>query len=79
MIRLPIVDGIQLVVSRRPHRIGMAVPDGGSSCARCRFIRNVGQCAHASWVLAPRSEGGGGGSTFFPKPADEWCCDFYEQ
>ncbi len=79
MRRLPIVDGIQLVHPSGPHKIGVVVPPGGSNCAKCRFLRGRRQCALALWVLAPRKDGGGGGSTYLPRAAGRWCCDGYER
>jgi hypothetical protein len=76
---LSVVDGIQLVGPSGPHKIGMVVPPGGSNCAKCRFLRNGHQCALAMWVMAPKKDGGGGGSTHLPVSADEWCCDGYER
>lgn len=76
--RLPIVDGIQLMPPSGPHRIGAVVPPGGSHCTNCIFLRNGRQCSLVLWVMAPRSKFGGGGSTFIPVAAREWCCDGWE-
>lgn len=72
-----VVDGIRLEGPSGAHRIGVEVP-GGSNCAKCRFLRNQGQCAHMNWVLAPVAQGGGGQHTYLPKPAKDWCCDYWE-
>lgn len=54
------------------HKMGMRVPKGGSSCAKCEYVRNDNKdCAQKNFVAW-------NGSPKLPAPADEYCCDFYE-
>lgn len=70
---------IHLRKSRSKHKIGMEVPKGGSSCARCKYLVDRHYCSLAMWVNAPKRDGGGGGDPELPLPADRWCCDGYER
>jgi hypothetical protein len=76
--KLSIIDGVQLVGPRGPHKIGMVVPPGGSNCAKCLFLRQGSKCALSMWVLAPKSKGGGGGDPNLPVSPDRWCCDGFQ-
>lgn len=61
------------------HQLGMGVPKGGSSCAKCKYVSaDHERCSMTLWVDAPKAKGGGGGSSKLPKPADEFCCDMFE-
>ena len=53
------------------HKAGMAVPKGGSSCASCTFYEGNQICGNKYWVQW-------NGSNNIPKPADEYCSDWYE-
>lgn len=54
------------------HKMGMRVPKGGSSCAKCEYVRNDNQdCAQKNFVAW-------NGSPKLPAPANEYCCDFFE-
>jgi hypothetical protein len=62
------------------HQIGEEVPDGGSNCAKCRFISaDEKHCEMRYWVDAPKKDGGGGGDSKLPKPASRYCCDLYKE
>jgi len=70
---------LALLPATKPHKIGVVVPRGGSSCVSCKFVRNYGtECVRRAWVLAPASKGGGGGDTKLPVAANRWCCDLWE-
>lgn len=63
---------------RHEHKVGMVVPKGGSSCSTCKYLRGGTDCVNAGWVDVHRVNGGGGGNTAIPAPADSYCCDQYE-
>lgn len=52
------------------HRVGMRVPKGGSSCAKCEYVsgQHCKQKDFISWK----------GDSIIPAPTDSYCCDFYE-
>jgi len=53
------------------HLVGMVVPEGGSSCAKCSHVRNNNMdCAEPHFV-------GWNGGHRLPAPANKYCCDFY--
>lgn len=52
------------------HPVGMEVPAGGSSCARCEYWQK-GSCHNAKFIAW-------NGSGKIPAPPDRYCCDFYE-
>lgn len=53
------------------HLVGMEVPKGGSSCAKCEYVSTDGKsCSQKDFVKW-------NGSKELPKPADCFCCDFY--
>ena len=54
------------------HRIGMRVPAGGSSCAKCKYLEPENHCGNDYWLKWRR------GDALIPAPADEYCCDFFE-
>jgi hypothetical protein len=54
------------------HQVGMRVPQGGSDCAKCKYVRQDGAaCANQHFIAW-------NGSKFLPAPADKYCCDFFE-
>ena len=56
------------------HRVGTIVPKGGSSCASCKWVSEDGSsCSNMFWVQWH------GGDEKLPAPADEYCCDYWEQ
>ncbi len=74
------VDGILLRHPAGQHKIGVRVP-GGSHCQNCEYLRrkpDSDHCANALWVMAPKSQDGGGGSTKLPTSAVNWCRDYWE-
>lgn len=53
------------------HQVGMRVPKGGSSCAKCVFVREADtECAQKDFIAWH-------GSDHLPAPADSYCCDFF--
>jgi hypothetical protein len=52
------------------HPVGVEVPPGGSSCAKCRYWRDA-RCAEAKFI-----EWNGSGT--IPVSPDRYCCDFFE-
>lgn len=63
------------------HKMGMVVPKGGSSCARCTFghsQKDGPHCSNRCWVETPKRKGGGGGKTHLPvMDPSTYCCDMY--
>lgn len=54
------------------HKAGMRVPQGGSDCAKCEYVRANGtECANKFFQKWH-------GSNKLPEPADEYCCDWFE-
>lgn len=54
------------------HQVGMRVPEGGSNCAKCEYVRENGKhCANKYFQKW-------NGSNVLPAPADVYCCDFFE-
>jgi hypothetical protein len=55
------------------HKAAMEVPKGGSMCANCKFLskdkKNCGNKYYIKW---------NNGSPILPKPADQYCSDWYE-
>lgn len=52
------------------HQVGMKVPKGGSSCAKCEYVSGT-RCRQEKWVRW-------NGSNVIPAPTDSYCCDFFE-
>jgi hypothetical protein len=55
------------------HQVGMEVPQGGSSCASCKYVS--GDLKNCSNKFFQKFNGG----PELPAPAESYCCDFYEQ
>jgi hypothetical protein len=57
---------------KKSHQVGMQVPKGGSDCAKCEYNSADGKrCRQKDFVAWNESH-------VLPKPADEYCCDFFE-
>jgi len=52
------------------HKLGMRVPEGGSDCAKCKYVEE-GNCTNTIFVKW-------NGSEVIPLPVDEYCCDLFE-
>jgi hypothetical protein len=52
------------------HKVGMRVPKGGSSCAKCEYVSGQ-YCKQSDFIEW-------NGSNKIPAPTDSYCCDFYE-
>jgi hypothetical protein len=53
------------------HKLGMRVTKGGSMCACCEYLKSRTQCGNKGFVKW-------NGSDKLPFPANEYCCDLYE-
>src|SRR6185437_13805162 len=53
------------------HQLGMKVPEGGSSCSKCRFIATPTTCGNKGFIKW-------NGRAKLPDPSNEYCCDLYE-
>ena len=57
----------------KSHQLGMKVPKGGSSCAKCYFVsEDKKQCGEKHFVKW-------NGGKDLPEAADEYCCDMFKQ
>jgi hypothetical protein len=52
------------------HKVGMRVPKGGSSCAKCKYVDGQ-DCTQKDFIKW-------NGSEVIPDPTNEYCCDFFE-
>ena len=52
------------------HAVGSIVPKGGSSCAKCKYVRGQ-DCAEEHFQQW-------NGGRKIPGPVDSYCCDFFE-
>lgn len=50
----------------------MEVPLGGSSCAKCEYLRGTSDCANRGFQKWNAD------SAKLPKPANRYCCDLFE-
>lgn len=55
------------------HQPGMRVPEGGSCCANCEYLKDAeqGLCGNPYFVQW-------NGSDKIPAPVEEYCSDWYE-
>jgi len=58
------------------HLLGMRVPKGGSSCAKCMFLTNKTECRN-KYFIQWRKDGGAAQPEVIPAPIDEYCCDLF--
>lgn len=61
----------KLPIYPKDHALGAIVPEGGSMCANCEYLRPGGNCAQKlfiSWNGGPK----------IPGPIKNYCCDMYE-
>lgn len=56
------------------HQPGMRVPKGGSSCAKCEYLKDheKGLCGNKYFIAW-------NGSNKIPAPIDEYCSDWFEE
>lgn len=52
------------------HPVGMRVPEGGSNCAKCTYVKGQ-SCTQPLFIQW-------NGSPLIPQPTDRYCCDFFE-
>jgi len=55
------------------HQIGMRVPHGGSSCAKCEYVSKDGKKCNNSYFKR------GNNGELLRAPDADYCCDFYSQ
>lgn len=53
------------------HELGMRVPEGGSDCAKCEYVRAEQKCSNVVFVRWK-------GNNDIPAAIDEYCCDEFE-
>lgn len=65
------------------HQVGMHVPKGGSSCAKCAHVNaDETQCNEkhfVGWLAQGNNQAlrNFGRAIELPAPANEYCCDFF--
>jgi len=60
------------------HKLGMIVPKGGSSCAKCRFVsEEKTNCANKGFQRWNSDVNKAEDPSLIPAPADEYCCDLF--
>jgi hypothetical protein len=62
---------LAIAVLPKDHKLGMRVTKGGSMCARCEYLTSRTQCGNDGFIKW-------NGGDKLPSPADEYCCDLYE-
>lgn len=65
-------DAASIIAQQPDHQIGMAVPKGGSSCAKCEYFNEPMNCGQ------PQFQEWNGSNKIPASSADEYCCDFFE-
>lgn len=53
------------------HQPGMQVPQGGSDCAKCEYVRPGNTCSNQYFIAWNRSNK-------IPEPIDQYCSDWFE-
>jgi hypothetical protein len=53
------------------HKVGMAVPEGGSNCDKCEYLKGPQRCGEEHFVRW-------NGSDKIPVKTSRYCCDFFE-
>ena len=56
----------------KDHPLGMRVPEGGSNCAKCKYVSSDGKFCSEPHFNAWN------GSDQIPLAAEIYCCDFFE-
>ena len=60
------------------HKLGMVVPRGGSSCAKCSFLSEDRQhCKNPYFQRWNKNENKAEDPSKIPTLADRYCCDLY--
>lgn len=54
------------------HQVGMHVPLGGSSCAKCEYVSKDGKKCSNTYFKKWN------GSDVLPERAESYCCDFFQ-
>ena len=61
------------------HKPGMQVPRGGSSCAKCEYLRASGKnCGNQYFIAWDGGAEKPAGSSKLPKAAIDYCSDWFE-
>jgi len=55
------------------HKLGMRIPEGGSSCSNCKFLgASHKTCTHKQWIAW------NAGKDKLPYRDEEYCCDLFQ-
>lgn len=60
------------------HKFAMEVPNGGSSCAKCRFVSEDRERCSNRYFLVWNQRQGARDPGSLPKAATRYCCDDFE-
>jgi hypothetical protein len=60
------------------HQLGMRVPLGGSSCAKCEYLSEDKVHCKNKYFQRWRKDSGAARPDELPAPSDEYCCDLFE-
>lgn len=52
------------------HKVGMQVPEGGSNCDKCEYLRGPQKCGESHFIAW-------NGSDQIPVKTSRYCCDFF--
>ena len=53
------------------HKVGMEVPEGGSNCDKCEYLKGPQKCGESHFIEW-------NGSDRIPVKTSRFCCDFFE-
>ena len=59
------------------HQVGMEVPEGGSNCEKCEYVRDGKDCANKKFQQWQKNLGIKK-YWVIPKAITKYCCDFFE-
>jgi hypothetical protein len=76
--RLAVAQGVGKFQLPEGHLFGMTVPEGGSNCAKCRFVSqdklSCGNSYFQDWQRSLKAKD----PSLLPEPAVQYCCDVFQ-
>lgn len=60
------------------HQVGAVVPQGGSMCANCKWLKDDQYCGNKYFQRWHAEAKGSKTPAKLPAPADEYCCDNWQ-
>jgi hypothetical protein len=61
------------------HLFGMGVPEGGSNCAKCKFVSQDQKHCSNQYFRAWRESLKAEDDSALPEPASRYCCDVFTE